>query len=111
MLWCSWKIILKFETYTRYSGVVGEDPKKKILGVFNDSFLSNLVKGAITFIMEAYWKKLENLAVDIMSKVYIGVHRIFYFAIWGAQILFSLTNTALHYSIIEKTHQQSQLTF
>ena len=32
-----------FETYTRYSGVADEE-QKKVLGIFNDSFLRNLVK-------------------------------------------------------------------
>ena len=36
-----------YETYTRYSGVADEE--KKVLGVFNDRFLSNLDKEAIAF--------------------------------------------------------------
>ena len=37
-----------FKTYTRYSGV-DDDEQKKVLGVFNGSFLSNLIEGSHRF--------------------------------------------------------------
>ena len=39
--------------------------------------------------MVSFW-----VMVDIMWEFYIGVHEIFDFEIWGAQILFSLKITA-----------------
>ena len=39
-----------FETYTRYSGVDDEKQKKKVLKIFNGSYLSNLVVGGHGFI-------------------------------------------------------------
>ena len=41
--------ICNLETYTRYSGVADEE-LKKVLGVFNGSFLSKLV-GGIAFLI------------------------------------------------------------
>ena len=39
----------KFETYTRYSEVEDEE-QKKFLGIFNGSFLRNLVGGGHSFL-------------------------------------------------------------
>ena len=57
-----------FESYTRYSGIVDEELKKKVLGAFNGRFLSNLVEGyhiLFNFFKGGYLEKgLGNPAVE-----------------------------------------------
>ena len=38
-------VVLKITNYTKYSGVDDVEQKKKVLGVLNGSFFSNLVGG------------------------------------------------------------------